>query len=285
MAINFKIYRQYGALNSQPVFDAFEVGLKHLGHNITAGNEDVAVIWSVLWNGRMVGNRQVYHQCLQTNKPVIVLEVGGIQRGTTWKVGLNGVNRGAFSLEQTDPCRAEKLGLMLKPWRTAGDHILICGQHERSLQWENMSRMSQWVADTIRDIRKYSDRKIFVRPHPRCPIVMPAAAYKDIERQQPIKITGTYDDFDLKFKGVHAVVSWSSNPGIRSVINGVPAVVGPLSLAYDVAEHDLSNIENLCMPDRQSWLNEYAHTEWTVEEIRQGIPLSRLLPKITQQLS
>ena len=28
-------------------------------------------------------------------KPVIVLEVGGIKRGITWKVGLNGINREA----------------------------------------------------------------------------------------------------------------------------------------------------------------------------------------------
>jgi len=30
------------------------------------------------------------------------------------------------------------------------------------------------------------------------------------------------------------------------------------------------------MPDRQQWLNDYAHTEYTLEEIAQGIPLNYL---------
>jgi hypothetical protein len=30
------------------------------------------------------------------------------------------------------------------------------------------------------------------------------------------------------------------------------------------------------MPDRAQWLNDYAYTEWTVEEIAQGTPFSRL---------
>jgi hypothetical protein len=34
------------------------------------------------------------------------------------------------------------------------------------------------------------------------------------------------------------------------------------------------------MPDRTQWLNDYAHTEYTVEEISQGIPLKRLTDKL-----
>jgi hypothetical protein len=30
------------------------------------------------------------------------------------------------------------------------------------------------------------------------------------------------------------------------------------------------------MPDRQQWLNDYAHTEWTVTEIADGLPLTQL---------
>jgi hypothetical protein len=52
--------------------------------------------------------------------------------------------------------------------------------------------------------------------------------------------------------------------------------VGYQSLAYDVANKDFSTIENPIMPDRQQWLNDYVHTEWTVEEIAQGLPFSQL---------
>ena len=225
------------------------------------------------------------HRSLQTGKPVVVLEVGGIQRGTTWKVGLNGINNSCFSTDQLDPTRAEKLGLTLKPWRDRGHNILICSQHERSLQWQGMPRTAQWIDETIKTIRKHTDRKIAVRSHPRCPFTFLESRHLNVVREVPRMIPGTYDDYDLKFKDIHAVVNWSSNPGIRAVIAGIPAFVGPKSLAYDVANSDLKNIENPQMPDRQQWLNEYAHTEWNLQEIAQGTPLARLIPKIIEQLS
>jgi hypothetical protein len=84
----------------------------------------------------------------------------------------------------------------------------------------------------------------------------------------------------LQFTDGYATISWSSNPGINSVLRGIPAFVGPSSLAYDVANKDLSQIENPVTPDRQQWLNDYAHTEWTLSEISQGIPLKRLTSKL-----
>jgi hypothetical protein len=285
MSIKFKLYREFGALNSSPVFDAFESGLQSLGYQSVSTQEDVAVIWSVLWNGRMSGNQAVYHRSQQTNKPIIVLEVGGIQRGTTWKVGLNGINRGCFSIDSLDLSRAEKLGLTLTPWRNCGDSILICGQHERSLQWQGMPRTAQWVDETINTIRKHTDRRIVVRSHPRCPFTFLESKYQNVAREVPRIIPGSYDDYNLKFKDVHAVVNWSSNPGIRAVLNGIPSFVGPSSLAYNVANTSLENIENPQMPDRQHWLNKYAHTEWNLEEIAKGIPLARLASKIVKHLS
>mgnify|MGYP001445249562 CR=1 FL=1 len=47
-------------------------------------------------------------------------------------------------------------------------------------------------------------------------------------------------------------------------------------------ENDLSNIEDPLMPDRTKWCNEIAYTEWTVDEIEQGLPLQRLLPKLEE---
>ena len=42
----------------------------------------------------------------------------------------------------------------------------------------------------------------------------------------------------------------------------------------------MHDIENPIMPDRQQWLNDYAHTEYTLDEIAQGIPLKRLTEKL-----
>ena len=281
--MRFSLFKEYGAMNSKPVFAAFEQSLKEAGHIVTESDmhADVAVIWSVLFNGRMTGNKPVWDYYTRTGKKVIVLEVGGIKRGTTWKVGLNGINRDAyFGPSNNDNTRAEHLGLRLSDWRKSGDYILIAGQHDKSLQWRNMPRMSNWFLETYDTIRKHTDRPIIFRPHPRCRLEHIESGLKYVYRQEPRHINGTYDDFDMGFDNVYCTVSWSSNPGIHSVINGVPAFVGPSSLAYNVAGHDLNLIEYTQTPDRTQWLNDYAWTEYTVEEIASGLPLKRLTSKL-----
>jgi hypothetical protein len=34
------------------------------------------------------------------------------------------------------------------------------------------------------------------------------------------------------------------------------------------------------LPDREDWFLKLCHTEWTVSEIAQGIPMQRLMPLI-----
>ena len=289
----FCLYTDYGALNSKPVFEAFAKSVIDAGHTVIYNepyrvmshyeNYDVAVIWSVLWNGRMAQNKTVWEQNRMLNKPVIVLEVGGINRGTTWKVGLNGINRTAyFGDKDNDRVRADSLGLVCKPWRSNGDYVLICGQHDKSLQWQGMPRMSNWFLNTYDEIRKYTDRPIIFRPHPRCRLEHIERGLKHVTRQEPKQIANTYDDFDMGFNNVHCTISYSSNPGIHSIIAGVPSFVSTHSLAYPVANDIdfLHDIENPVMPDRTQWLNDYAHTEYTVDEISQGLPLKHLTSKI-----
>ena len=281
--MKFKLWREFGALNSTPVFDAFEHSLVSNGHTITNSsdirNADVHVLWSVLFNGRMAPNQRIWTDARTFDKPVIVLEVGGIKRGTTWKVGLNGINRDAyFGDTGMDSNRSSLQRLKLTPWRTSGEYILICGQHDKSLQWSKMPRMSNWFLNTYDEIRKHTDRPIIFRPHPRCRLEHIERGLKNVIRQEPRHVTNTYDDFDMGFNNIWATVSYSSNPGIHSIISGVPSFVSNSSLAYPVANdiNSLHNIEDPVMPDRQQWLNDYAWTEYTVDEIAQGLPLKRL---------
>jgi hypothetical protein len=283
--MKFSLWTQYGALNSKPIFDAFAHSLVAAGHDVVWNNTvcDVDVIWSVLFSGRMAQNKAIWERNLAQSKPVVVLEVGGIKRGTTWKVGINGINRDAYFGDLgNDSSRANLLRLKVKPWRTDGEYILIAGQHDKSLQWKNMPRMSNWFLNTYDEIRKHTDRPILFRPHPRCRLEHIERGLKNVIRQEPRHVNGTYDDFDMQFNNIWATVSYSSNPGIHSIISGVPSFVSDSSLAYPVANDIdfLHDIENPLMPDRQQWLNDYAWTEFTVEEISQGIPLKRLTSKL-----
>ena len=277
--MKFSLFREHGAQNSKPVFDAFADSLRSNGHVVVDNSYDcdVGVIWSVLWNGRMAPNKKIWEDFHNLNKKVIVLEVGGLVRGKTWKVAIDGINRDAnFGNGGNDSTRANQLGLKLKPWSLGGDRIIICGQHDKSNQWKDMPTMSTWLLDTIRQIRERTDMPIVWRPHPRCPVPGIEHEYKNVRREQPIQVKDTYDDFDFDCTGAYAVVNWSSNPATHAVMQGVPVFVGPSSLAYDVGNKDFTTIGMPKRPDRTQWLNDIAYTEWTLEEIAQGKPLNRL---------
>jgi len=272
--ITFNLHKKYGALNSKPVFEAFEKGIKRLGYKTDKNGIDV--IWSVLWNGRMAANKAIWERAARERRPVIVLEVGALQRNTLWKMGVGGVNNNAyFGPRANDRQRADKLGLTLDPWRTNDGPILFACQHNNSAQWNSPASQERWTTETIETIRKHTDRQIILRQHPRCPIRFKNLPANTI-LQLPKKIPNTYDDYDFDVSRAYAVINWSSNPGIIAAMRGVPVFTSFSSLAWSVANLDVNKINNPDTPDRRQWLNDLAHTEWTTEEIATGEPIARL---------
>ena len=283
----FGLFKQHGALNSVPVFSAFEQGVQHLGHTAHDNdlNADVAVIWSVLWYGRMAKNKTVWDHFTKQGRPIIVLEVGALKRNTTWKVAIGGINNEAHFGHTTnnDNARLTSLGVTVQDWKDTKDtnSIIICGQHQASHQWRNMPPVSDWISNTIREIRQHTDRPIKVRSHPRYPFSFNKTG-ANVEESVPkrIDIVQDFYDFDAELSTAHCVVNWSSNPAIEAALTGVPVFTGPDSLAYAVANHSFDTIETLVKPNRQQWANDLAYTEWHVDEIALGTPLIRILNKI-----
>lgn len=276
--MKFKLWREYGALNSPPIFNAVERGLKKIGQTIVDSDQEVDVIWSVLWYGRMKGNKSVYDNAIFHNRPLMILEVGNLFRGTTWRISLNNINGlGNFANENTlDDTRPKKLGISLENFKkNRKDSILVACQHEHSLQWQGQPPMGNWVISLINEIRKHSDRPILVRPHPRSPFSL---KMPNLIMQNPKKLNGTYDDFDIDYDH-HCVINFNSGPALKAAINGTPIICDFTSLAWPVSDK-IENIEKISLPDRENWLIKLCHTEWTVDEIANGLPLTRLLPFI-----
>ena len=277
--MNISIFNKFGALNSGPVFEAFRNGCKKHRIRVTEHNmsADVAVIWSQLWSGRMAPNRAVWNEFSASGRPVIVLEVGQLNRGVTWKMGVNGVNARGWFGEGIEPGRAKKLAMRLQPWHQ-GNHILIAMQRSDSEQWAALPPAQQWLDQTIVKIREHTDRPIVVRPHPRQKL----QPKMGVKFQTPLPLRGTYDEFDFRntLNNAWAVVNENSGPGSQAVLDGVPAFVGAYSLAAPVANLDYALIEKPHMPDRSVWLDELCHTEWTLGEITAGVPIGRLLARL-----
>lgn len=282
--IKFKIYKEHGALNSVDVLSAVSNGLSKMGFSVVDKGEDIPVIWSVLWNGRMMPNRQIYNNFRSKNRPVMIIEVGNLSRGITWRISLNNVNLlGYFGEGHIDESRPQKLGFDLKPYNPKRKSaVLLASQHERSLQWEGMPSMSEWVAGTVQRIRKYTDREIVVRGHPRSRI-----NYIPLDRtvtiSVPKRLIDTYDDFDIDY-GYHCVINHNSGPAVQAAIDGTPVICDSSSLAWPISD-SLENVESITLKDRESWFLNLCHMEWTVDEIRQGIPFDRMKKYLYDNLS
>jgi len=276
--MKLRVFSEWGALNSGDVFSAFQTGLYENGDIQTKSfdDADAVVIWSVLFAGRMSPNKEIWELSKLTKKPVIVLEVGAIRRGVTWKVGIGGINRKATFVKPFEENRHEKIGISLAPWKTGEGFITIFTQRPDSQQWEGMCSVETWVARNVKEIRKYTDRKILIRPHPR----------DHISDWNVLKGLGLYfafpqplgrDAFDHErvFEETYLAINHSSGPSVQCVIDGIHTICSKDSLAFDVSD-SIENVETPSNKDRTQWANMIAHTEWTIEEIKAGIPWRHL---------
>jgi len=269
------------AQQSQPIWQSFLDSCKKF--NITAIENsmtaDAALIWSVLWQGRMQKNQLVYEHYRKQGKPVFIIEVGALDRGRTWKVALNNITKyGEYANDENlDLDRSKKLGINLITRKIDSQApILIAAQHENSLQWTSTLTVREWVNAQIEKIRAHTDRAIVVRPHPR--FFIGNFTGKNVFMSTPTKIANTYDKYDLGFD-YSIAINYNSGVAVQAAINGTPVITDHSSLAHELSL-SLNQINEPILVDRTEWFEKIAHTEWTVEEIASGVPLERLLSKV-----
>lgn len=265
------------AQNSGPVMAAMLSSLRRNGIEVVQDSMDcdAVIIWSVLWAGRMSKNKDVYEHYRAQGKPVIVIDIGALYRGNTWKVAINNITADGYygHTEDLDWDRPRKLGISKAITFSDNPAILIAAQHRASLQVAEIESIEVWIVEQITQLRTVTDRPIVVRPHPRCPInwqLIGDLATAD----QPKKIKESYDSFNMHFD-YHAVVNLNSGPGIQAAIAGTRPLVDRTSLAHPVGIQ-LNQLEDMYIVDRDRWLVEICHTEYTVNEISNGLWLERL---------
>ena len=281
MIKNIAYFPLQAAGNSGPVMAAMLESLHGAGIRSEENSmtSDAVIIWSVLWSGRMAKNRDVYQHYRSLGRPVIVIDIGSLRRGITWKVAVNNITAlGHYGHTQDlDWDRPARLGVNLGTVHRSGSHIVIAAQNSASLQVQDLESIESWISQQIAEIRKHTDRAIRVRPHPRSRLAV-SQLPTNVTVEFPRPVPNTYDSFDMQFD-CHAMVNYNSGPGIQAAVQGVRPVVHSSSLGYP-ASVSIENIERPYDINRDQWLVEICHTEYTVEEISQGLWLKRLSDKL-----
>ena len=163
---------------------------------------------------------------------------------------------------------SKDLGISLKPWRTQGNHILICLQRNGGWSMRGLD-VIQWMNATILEIRKYSKRPIVVRAHPGDKKIR---SYLKINHK--LVSLSTKPDLREDLQNAWATVVYNSSPSVASIIEGVPSfLTDPQpqhSQSVIVANTDISRIENPVMLDRQAWVEKLAMCHWKFDELKSG---------------
>ena len=179
---------------------------------------------------------------------------------------------GFYFDRDVDPARWQKisqnLNLNLKPYRTAGNHILICLQRNGGWSMKGVNSI-QWLDQTINTIKQYSDRPIIVRAHPGD---KKTKGYLKINQKNVQLSTNERLIDDLT--NAWTTVVHNSSPSVASTIMGVPTfLTDPVpqhSQSFSVANTDLSKIENPELKERQQWIEKISMCHWNFEELRSG---------------
>lgn len=166
--------------------------------------------------------------------------------------------------------RFAELGFDRETERQEGDHVLILGQTIGDAQHNyGLRAMLKWQTRVIATLKMHTKRPIVWRPHPKQEGTLtggPLADPKGCDRVSLPSRTSLEEDL----KNCHAVVTINSTAGNFALLSGVPVFCEPFAMYAEVANTDLSRIEDPVFPDTGDYFNRLAYSQWTKNEMIAG---------------
>jgi hypothetical protein len=121
----------------------------------------------------------------------------------------------------------------------------------------NLGDPEQWITDTVELIRQHTDREILVRRR------ILSRTHRLVE-----------DTFvDQLQQDINAVVTYTSNCAVESVLHDIPVVSLGKSAAIQVCPDGVDQIDSLpdIDPDiKEAWMRHLSYAQFTEEHLRCG---------------
>ncbi|MCW2318592.1 hypothetical protein M2322_004161 [Rhodoblastus acidophilus] len=201
-------------------------------------------------------------------KNLLIFETPIVRTIREWhfRVGFDHVHRfGRFSPGKMSNDRAKAMGLTIAPWRTGDGPIIIAGQLPGDFSLDGLD-IIEWAVDVAGHVQRISKRPLCIRPHPLDPShdwLMAGAALGVEVSREPLQ-------HDLARAGTW--IAYTSGSAIDAVMTGVPTIcMSEANFAWEVSAHSLASLDKPWTGDRSQWLSNLAHTQWTNDEIGEGL--------------
>ena len=198
----------------------------------------------------------LYRHCIENNRKFYNLDTGyfgNTKRKEIIRVSINNLqDQGPIIKRPAD--RFNSLNLEIQNFKR-GTKIVIVPPDEKISKVFNLS--NTWVADVKNEIEKYTDRPIHIRNRP-------------LSRSDRLNL----DTFkDCIKDDAYAVVGYSSNELVESVMYGIPTISLGHSATNSLFNYTLSDIDTI--PDidqdrRYQWLYHLAYRQFTHSELSDG---------------
>ena len=186
-------------------------------------------------------------------------------------------NTGIYCDTNPDPKRWQQISkdtnITLEDIKSNGNHILICAQREGG--WSlGKHKLIDWLLVTCTKIRKYSDRPIIVRLHPKDNESNRQAnkITQTLRKINNVALSSNRDSIEKDLIGCWAVVNHNSSSIVGPIIQGYHAFITDptTSQCAEVAHHGFEKIESPQEFERQRWLERISMFHWKFSELEDG---------------
>ena len=215
---------------------------------------------------RGILKHKIMKQCWEDRRTFYYVDTGyfGNERTTKnpngWKywhrIVKNDLQHGEIIPRPDD--RFRQFNKKFKPWKKDGRKILVAAPDEKPCKFYGTDK-DTWVQQTVKTIKKYTDRPIEVRER----------AANRIDRIANDTLENALNN------DVFALVTFNSVAATESIFLGIPAfTLAPANAASPVSKQDLSQIENPYYPDSDklyAWACHLAYGQFHVNELKSGM--------------
>lgn len=186
---------------------------------------------------------------------------------------------GEYCDQNPDPARwdiiQDHMGITVRPWRTTGDHVLICLQRDGGWSMGGQD-VTSWCTTVVTQLRQHTKRPIRIRAHPGdkkshrylkriCDVLVQHGIRNFFISEPERSLVQELDD-------AWALVNHNSSPAVAAAICGVPVISTDItrSQAREVSCPELCQIEDLPTFDRTRWLHRLAQFHWSYDDLASG---------------
>lgn len=144
-------------------------------------------------------------------------------------------------------------------WRKLDGPILVVTPSDKPCNFYGIDR-DRWVADTVAEIQKHTDRQIIIRD-------------KGLRRE---RLGDNSVPAQLIRDQVHCLVTYNSIAATEAISTGVPAIALAPGAADELCTKKISDIENPYYPDEEkviAWQNWLAYCNYATRELENGTAL------------